>query len=103
MNIHKGDTVLVIGGKEKGRRGKVEKVYADKNRVTVEGFNLIVKHTRPSGQVRQAGRIQKESPFHLSNVMLVCNKCSQPTRVKSNRLEDGRKVRACQRCRETID
>ncbi|MCE2465345.1 MAG: 50S ribosomal protein L24 [Dehalococcoidia bacterium] len=103
MNIRKGDTVLVIGGKEKGRRGKVEKVLPEENRVTIEGFNLVVRHMRPTGQARQAGRIQKEAPLHMSNVMLVCNKCSRPTRVRSNRLEDGRKVRECQKCRETID
>jgi large subunit ribosomal protein L24 len=103
MNIRKGDTVLVIGGKEKGRRGKVEKVLAEENRLTIEGFNLVVRHMRPTGQARQAGRIQKEAPLHLSNVMLVCNKCSRPTRVGSNRLEDGRKVRECLKCRETID
>jgi large subunit ribosomal protein L24 len=103
MKIHKGDTVLVIGGKEKGRQGKVDRIFADKNRVTIEGLNMIVRHVRPSGQIRQAGRIHKESPLDSSNVMLICNKCSKPTRVKTRRLEDGRKVRECLRCRETID
>ena len=103
MIIHKGDMVLVIAGKEKGRRGKVERVFPSDDRLTIEGLNLVVRHMRPTGVARQAGRIQKESPLNASNVMLICNKCNNPTRVAYNRLDDGRKVRECQRCKETID
>ena len=103
MNIRTGDTVLVIAGKEKGKSGRVERVIPSGNRVLIEGTNLVTRHMRPRPDVRQAGRIQKESPIHLSNVMLVCNKCSKPTRVKTSFLDDGRKVRVCRQCRETID
>jgi len=103
MKIRRGDTVMVIAGKEKGKSGKIERILADKNRVVVEGINMVIRHMRPRPDVRQAGRVQKESPIHLSNVMLLCNKCSKPTRVKATYLEDGKKVRVCLQCRETID
>ena len=102
MSIRSGDTVLVIAGKEKGRRGKVDRLTAN-NRIVVEGINMVTRHVRPRADLRQAGRIQQESPLHISNVMLVCNKCSKPTRTRIDHLEDGRKVRACQLCKETID
>jgi large subunit ribosomal protein L24 len=103
MAIRKGDTVLVIAGKEKGRQGRVERLIPAKDRVVVEGLNMVVRHMRPRPDVRQAGRIQKEAPIHTSNVILVCNKCSKPTRVRISHLEDGRKVRTCLQCSETID
>ena len=102
MKIRRGDTVQVVAGKEKGRQGRVERVMTDKNRVVVEGVNMVVRHVRPTPGVRQAGRIQRESPLHVSNVMLVCSGCSNPTRVRHGVLENGRKVRICQRCGETI-
>ena len=103
MKIHKGDTVLIIAGKERGRSGRVERVLPSQNRVLVEGINLVTRHMRPRPDVRQAGRIQKESPIHISNVMLLCNKCNKPTRVRASYLDDGRKVRLCLQCKETID
>ena len=103
MKLHRGDTVLVVAGKEKGRRGRVERVIASSNRIVVEGINTVVRHVKPRPDLRQAGRIQQESPIHVSNVVLVCNKCSNPTRVKTSFLEDGRKVRVCLQCRETIE
>ena len=102
MKIRKGDTVLVIAGKEKGRQGRVERVFADKNKVLVEGVNMVVRHVRPTPGLRQAGRIQKEAPIPVSNVQLVCGSCSEPTRVRRGFLEGGQKVRICLRCRETI-
>ena len=103
MKIRRGDTVLVVAGKEKGRRGRVDRLIPSKNRVLIEGINLVTRHVKPRPEVRQAGRIQQESPVHISNVALVCNKCSKPTRVRVSFLEDGRKVRVCLQCRETID
>ena len=103
MRVRKGDTVLVIAGKEKGRKGRVERLIPSKNRVVVEGLNMVIRHMRPRPDVRQAGRVQKESPIHLSNVMLICNKCEEPSRVRVSFLEERRKVRVCLRCRETID
>ena len=94
---------MVIAGKEKGKSGKVERIQADRNRLVVEGINMVVRHMRPRPDVRQAGRVQKESPIHMSNVMLVCNKCSKPTRVRTTYLDDGKKVRVCLQCKETMD
>ena len=102
MNIRAGDTVLVRAGKEKGRTGRVDRIIASNNRVVVEGLNMIVRHVKPRPDMRQAGRIQQESPMNLSNVMLVCNKCNKATRPRVNFLDDGKKVRVCRLCRETI-
>jgi large subunit ribosomal protein L24 len=103
MKVRKGDTVLVIAGKEKGRRGRVERVDSPGNRVLVEGVNMVTRHVRPRPDLRQAGRVQQESSIHASNVILVCNKCNKPTRARVSYLADGRKVRACLQCKETID
>jgi large subunit ribosomal protein L24 len=103
MNIRKNDTVLVIAGKDKGKRGRVRFVYPKKERLLVEGINFIKKHSRAQGAVRQAGIIEREALIHSSNVMLVCNKCNKPARVGSRFLADGRKVRFCQSCGEVVD
>ncbi len=103
MKIRKGDTVLVIVGKDKGKKGKVRFVHPDKDRVTVEGVNFIKRHARAQGQVRQAGIIELEAPLHISNVMLLCNKCNHPARIGLLVLGDGSKVRICQACGEGID
>lgn len=103
MNIRKNDTVQVMVGKDRGKRGKVRFAYPKKNRVLVEGINFIKKHSRARGQVRQAGIIDLEAPLDVSNVMLLCGKCNRPTRVGFTFLEDGRKVRICRKCREVID
>ncbi len=103
MKIRKNDTVLVITGKDKGKKGKVHTAYPEKERVLVEGINFTKRHMRATGQVRQAGIIEREAPIHVSNVMLLCNKCNHPTRVGFHSLEDGRKVRICRSCGEVID
>ncbi len=103
MKIRKNDTVLVITGKDKGKKGKVHTAYPEKERVLVEGINFTKRHMRATGQVRQAGIIEREAPIHVSNVMLLCNKCNRPTRVGFHSLEDGRKVRICRSCGEVID
>ncbi len=103
MKIHRGDMVLVIAGKEKGKSGRVERTLPQENRVMVEGINLVTRHIRPRPDVRQTGRIRQEAPIHISNVMLLCNKCSKPARVAATYLQDGRKVRVCLQCKETID
>jgi len=103
MKIRKDDTVLVIAGKEKGKTGKVRFAYPEKERLMVEGINFIKRHIRARGRVRQAGIIQLEAPIPVSNVMLLCSRCNRPTRVSFRFLEDGRKVRACNRCSEVID
>ncbi|HEY67886.1 MAG: 50S ribosomal protein L24 [Chloroflexi bacterium] len=104
--IKQGDTVEVISGEDRGIRGTVQRVLPKKNRVVVSGVNIVKKHQRPiragRGQV-QPGIIEFEAPIHLSNVMLVCPRCNQRTRVGFAWQEDGRKVRVCKRCGEAID
>ncbi len=103
MNIRKNDTVLVIAGKDRGKKGRVRFAYPKKERLLVEGINFVKKHSRARGAVRQAGIIEREAPIHISDVMLVCNKCNKPARVGSRFLADGRKVRFCRSCGEVID
>jgi len=103
MKIRKDDTVLVVTGKDKGKKGKVRFAYPKDEQVIVDGINFIKKHTRARGQVRQAGIIELEAPIHISNVLLLCNKCNRPTRVAFHFLEDGKKVRICHSCHEVID
>jgi len=103
MKIRKNDTVLVIAGKDKGKKGKVHFAYPKDEMLIVEGINLIKRHSRATGGVRQAGIIEREASIPISNVMLLCNKCNQPTRIGSRILADGRKVRFCRSCKEVID
>jgi len=103
MQIRKNDTVLVIAGKDKGKKGKVRLAYPKDERVLVDGINLIKRHTRAKGKVRQAGIIEREDPIHVSNVMLLCSRCNHPTRIGFRFLKDGRKVRVCRSCGEVID
>ena len=103
MKIRKNDTVLVIAGKDKGKKGKVRFAYPKKERILVEGINFIKKHSRAKGQAKQAGIIDLEAPINVSNVMLFCDKCNRPVRIGHRFLEDGRKVRICRSCHEVID
>jgi large subunit ribosomal protein L24 len=101
--IKKDDKVKVIAGKDKGKIGKVLKVIRKKNRALVENVNMVKRHAKPSAQNRQGGIIEGEAPIHWSNLMLMCGKCMAPTRIKIQRLDDGKKVRACSKCDEIID
>ena len=101
--IRKDDKVKIITGKDKGKIGKVIRVLQDKNRVMVEKVNMVKRHSRPSAQNKQGGIIETEAPIHWSNVQLMCNKCMAPVRIEMRRLEDGKKVRACKKCKEIID
>lgn len=103
MKIRKNDTVLVIAGKDKNKKGKVRFAYPAKGKVLVEGVNFIKKHTRAKGQVRQAGIIEREAPVNVSRVMLLCSKCNHPVRVGYRTLDDRRRVRFCHACGEVID
>lgn len=103
MHIRQNDTVQVRAGRDAGKRGKVQRVLTKEGLVMVEGINMLSKHQRPTGTVRQAGIIQKEAPFPVSRVMLVCQRCQKAGRVAFTILEDGRKVRVCRACHETID
>jgi len=102
-HIKKDDKVKIIAGKDNGKVGKVLKVDRKKQRILVENANTVKRHTRPSAQNRQGGIVESEAPIHMSNVMLLCNKCIQPARIKMLRLDDGKKVRVCRKCNEQID
>jgi len=103
LRIRKEDNVVVTAGKERGKRGRVLAVYPARDRVLVERVNMIKKHMKPSKHYQQGGIIEKEASLHVSNVMLVCPKCDTPTRIAHRLLEDGRKLRACKKCKEVID
>jgi large subunit ribosomal protein L24 len=102
MKIKKEDTVLVIVGKDKGKKGKVRQVMPKDSVLIIEGVNIIKRHMKPRGQARQAGIIEREAPLQISNVMLICPKCSKPVRIQSKVLEDGKRVRICGKCNEVI-
>jgi large subunit ribosomal protein L24 len=103
MKIRRDDTVVVITGKDRGKRGKVRRALPDEDKVIVEGLNMIKRHSRAGRGARQAGIIELEAPICVSNVMLLCGKCGNPTRVNFRFLDDGKKVRICSSCREVID
>lgn len=103
IHIKKDDKVKVLAGKDKGKIGKVLKVDRKKNRLLIEKINLIKRHAKPSAKNRQGGIVEGEAPINVSNVMVMCNKCVSPTRIKMQRLEDGKKVRLCVKCGEAID
>jgi large subunit ribosomal protein L24 len=103
MDIRKGDTVVVISGNDKGQRGVVLSVVRQTQRVIVEGINLRKHHTRPSRRDPQGGIIEREAAVHGSNLMLVCPKTNQPTRVRHSRLDSGKRVRIAARSGEMID
>ena len=108
MNIKKGDTVLIIAGKDKGKRGTVSRALPQVEKVIVEGLNIVKKHVRPQGQTRQGGVIEKAMPLHVSNTMLICTECGQPTRVAHDRRPMGsdqklRPVRVCKKCHKVIE
>jgi len=102
-HVRKGDTVMVVAGKERGKKGKVLRVLRDKGRVLVEHINMIKKHQRPTQKLRQGGIIEREGAIHLSNVMLVDPQTDKPTRVGVRALADGRKARVARRSGEFID
>ena len=103
MKIKKNDTVLIITGKDRGKKGKVRKSLPKEDKVVIEGLNLIKRHSKTKGQARQAGIIELEAPLHVSKVMLICSKCAKPARVGYRILDDGKKARICRACSEVID
>jgi len=102
MGIRGGDTVIVISGKDRGKKGRVIRAYPKKRTVLVQSANFIKKHTRPSQRNQRGGVVEYEAPLPVANVMLVCDRCNQPTRIEHVRLEDGTKTRRCKKCREVI-
>ncbi len=100
LHVRKGDQVIVISGKEKGKQGAVLKVDSKNSRVIIEKVNFVKRHTRPSQSNPQGGIVEKEGSIHSSNVMLWCGKCNQATRVKREELKEGGKGRVCRNCGE---
>ena len=104
LRIKKGDTAIVLSGKNKGKRGRVLSVLPSKERLIIEGLNIVKKHMKPNKKYMQGGIIEKEAPIHISNVMLMCPKCSKPTRIGNAVFDNGsKKLRACKKCGEVID
>ena len=102
--IRRNDTVVITTGKDSGKRGRVLKVLPAKNRLIVEGVNLIKRHTRPNPQKNiKGGIVEREASLHASNVQLVCPECRKMTRVGRKILGDGRKVRICRKCEGVVD
>jgi len=102
LSIRTGDKVKVIAGKDKGKEAKILATLPYKQRVIVERINMMKKATRPSQRNPKGGILEIEAPIHVSNVMLVCPSCSQPTRISRKR-EDGTRVRVCKKCGNDID
>ncbi len=103
LHVKKEDTVIVITGKDKGKKGRVIAAYPRENRVLIEGVNMIKKHAKPSQANPQGGIITQEAPIHVSNVMLVDPKSGKPTRVGYKVLDNGKKVRVAKKSGEVID
>jgi large subunit ribosomal protein L24 len=101
--IRKGDTVQVLAGRDKGRRGEVLRVEPKEDRAFVQGVNMVKRHEKPQGLNRPGGIIEKEGPIHLSNLALLDPKSDKPTRVGFKTLEDGKKVRVAKASGEVID
>ena len=104
ISIKKNDNVLVIAGRDRGKRGRVLRVIPAKARVIVEGVNFIKRHTRPNPQKNiKGGIVEREASLAVANVQLVCPECSATTRVGRRRLDDGRRVRVCKKCNGVVD
>ncbi|WP_165050688.1 MULTISPECIES: 50S ribosomal protein L24 [unclassified Adlercreutzia] len=103
MHVKKGDTVKILCGKDKGKQGKILRSIPQKQRVVVEGANMMKKAMRPTQANPQGGISTMEAPIHVSNVMLVCPHCNQASRVSKRVNEAGKKVRVCKKCNKDID
>ena len=97
FRIKKGDMVMVIAGKERGKTGKVLEVHAKKARVTVEKLNMIKRHTKPNAKNKQGGILEREGTMAISNVMAYCESAQKPSRLRVKTFDDGRKVRVYQK------
>ena len=101
--IRKNDTVLVIAGRERGKTGKVLRVLPEENRAVIERLNLVKRHSKGRSGGAAQGIVEKEAPVHLSNLMILCDRCNAPVRIGKKILDDGRSVRVCRRCDEQLD
>lgn len=103
VHVKKGDTVLVITGKDSGKKGKILEVQPKAGRVIVEGVNVVKRHTKPTQAAPQGGIVQKEAAIASSNVMLFCPRCNKPTRIGKKEMANGATVRQCKHCGEVFE
>ncbi len=102
MHIKKGDTVVVLSGKDKGKKGKVLTIFPKQNKAIVEGVAIATKHTKPRKQGETGGIVNQEIAIHACKLMHVCTKCNKPTRIGRKVLDDGSIVRYCKKCNEVF-
>ena len=103
MHVHREDTVVVLTGKDRGKKGRVIRLFPKEDRALVEKINMVKRHTRPTQQLPQGGIVEKESPIHLSNLQVICSKCGKATRIAHKNLSSGQKARVCKKCGEILD
>ena len=99
----KDDKVTIIIGEDKGKMGKIVRIFPRKMQVIVEGVNFLKKHSKPTQKSPQGGIIKQEGVLHISNIRLICNKCNKPTAIRRERIKEGKRVRVCKKCGEIID
>lgn len=102
LNVKKGDTVVVLSGKDKGKQGKIIQALPKKSQVIVEDVNKVKRHTKPSLKAPQGGILAKEMPLNVCKVQLVCPACNKPTRI-AHKSVDGKNLRVCKHCGEVVD
>jgi large subunit ribosomal protein L24 len=103
LHVKKGDTVVILSGKDKGKQGKVIEALPKKSKIVVEGVNKVKRHTKPTQKMPQGGILVKEAPMHSAKAMLVCPACDKATRIKKTVLANGSSARVCKKCGEIID
>ena len=103
MHVHREDTVMVLTGKDRGKKGRVIRLFPKTETALVEKINLVKRHTRPNQQLPQGGILEKEAPIHISNLQVVCSKCAKSTKIAHKILANGQKVRSCKKCGEILD
>ena len=103
MHVHREDTVVVLAGKDRGKKGRVIRLITKTDKVLVEKINMVKRHTRPNNELPQGGIVEKEAPIHVSNLQVVCLKCGKPTRISHKTLSSGKKTRVCKKCGEILD
>jgi large subunit ribosomal protein L24 len=103
IGFKKGDKVLVIIGEDKGKKGKIVRIFPKKMEAIVEGVNFLKKHSKPTQKVPQGGIVKQEGALHTSNIRLICNKCNTPTAIRRGGVKEGKRVRVCKKCGEIID
>jgi large subunit ribosomal protein L24 len=102
VHVKKGETVVILSGKDKGKKGKVLNVYPDEQKILVEGVNMVTKHVKPRNQYQQGGLVHQESPIYAAKAMVMCDKCGKPTRIAKEINDDGTKFRVCKKCGEQL-